>query len=255
MMSTPKPELLRTRDWRAVLDVVAAVAEAGDDMPRFATVGAEGLARLVPSELTTLTTLSRCDLANGRRLVFGAPPGAIGPDERAAFDRHFSSHPLVRYHASERGLYAHRISDSVSFARFRGSALYNEYYRPVGLRHAIALPVRLADDELASFVLNRSTSDFTDRELALLDVLRRPLAHLFQRLLPRASALSPQSCSRFALTPREAGVLQWVAAGKTDREVAGLICNSPRTVHKHLQNIYRKLGVETRTAAVMRVLA
>jgi DNA-binding CsgD family transcriptional regulator len=45
-----------------------------------------------------------------------------------------------------------------------------------------------------------------------------------------------------------------VAAGKTDREIAALLGCSHRTVQKHLQRLYVKLGVETRTAAVMRSL-
>jgi DNA-binding CsgD family transcriptional regulator len=58
-----------------------------------------------------------------------------------------------------------------------------------------------------------------------------------------------------ALTARERDVLQWLAAGKTDRDIGAILDISPRTVHKHLQRIYEKLGVETRTAAVMRMLA
>lgn len=57
------------------------------------------------------------------------------------------------------------------------------------------------------------------------------------------------------LSAREHEVLRWVAAGKTDRDVADILGISPRTVHKHLQRVYDKLGVETRTAAVMRALA
>jgi DNA-binding CsgD family transcriptional regulator len=56
------------------------------------------------------------------------------------------------------------------------------------------------------------------------------------------------------VTPRESEVLQWLAAGKTDREIAALLGCSHRTVQKHLQRLYVKLGVETRTAAVMRSL-
>ena len=48
--------------------------------------------------------------------------------------------------------------------------------------------------------------------------------------------------------------MQWLAAGKTDRDIAAILGISPRTVHKHLQRIYEKLGVETRTAAVLRAL-
>jgi DNA-binding NarL/FixJ family response regulator len=52
------------------------------------------------------------------------------------------------------------------------------------------------------------------------------------------------------LTPREAEVMIWVARGKTNRDVADILGMSPRTVNKHLEHIYEKLGVETRTAAV-----
>jgi RNA polymerase sigma factor (sigma-70 family) len=55
-----------------------------------------------------------------------------------------------------------------------------------------------------------------------------------------------------ALTPREREVLDWVAAGKTNREIATILGASPRTVEKHLERIYEKIGIETRTAAVMR---
>ena len=56
------------------------------------------------------------------------------------------------------------------------------------------------------------------------------------------------------LTAREQDVVQWLSTGKTDRDIAAILGISPRTVHKHLQRIYEKLGVETRTAAVARVL-
>lgn len=53
-----------------------------------------------------------------------------------------------------------------------------------------------------------------------------------------------------ALTPRESEVLVWLAKGKTNRDIADILGMSPRTVNKHLEHIFEKLGVETRTAAV-----
>lgn len=53
-----------------------------------------------------------------------------------------------------------------------------------------------------------------------------------------------------ALTPRETEVLAWLAKGKTNRDIADILGMSPRTVNKHLEHIFEKLGVETRTAAV-----
>ncbi|MDB5815629.1 MAG: DNA-binding response regulator [Rhodocyclales bacterium] len=51
------------------------------------------------------------------------------------------------------------------------------------------------------------------------------------------------------LTARESEVLLWVSRGKTNRDIADILGMSPRTVNKHLEHIFEKLGVETRTAA------
>jgi DNA-binding response OmpR family regulator/DNA-binding CsgD family transcriptional regulator len=52
-----------------------------------------------------------------------------------------------------------------------------------------------------------------------------------------------------ALTPRETEVLSWLAKGKTNRDIADILGMSHRTVNKHLEHVFEKLGVETRTAA------
>lgn len=54
---------------------------------------------------------------------------------------------------------------------------------------------------------------------------------------------------QFAVTVREADVLLWIAHGKTNREIGQILEMSPRTVNKHLEQIFRKLGVENRTSA------
>jgi DNA-binding NarL/FixJ family response regulator len=54
---------------------------------------------------------------------------------------------------------------------------------------------------------------------------------------------------KFALTPRESEVLVWITRGKTNQEIAIILDFSPRTVNKHLEQIFRKLGVENRTTA------
>jgi DNA-binding CsgD family transcriptional regulator len=243
----PRSALLRAADWRAALDLVGDTAAALGEPGGYARCLLQQLPRLVASDLTTL---SICDLQEGRRRALGAP--ALGAAERAAFDHHFHAHPLVRYHAVDRGPYAHRISDSVPFAHFREGGLYADYYRRVGIDHVLALPVHVQGRWLVSVVFNRRGRDFSDRELALLDALRRPLATLFAH----ADVLQPTEVSMPAttLTPREHEVLGWVAAGKTDRDIAALLGTSPGTVRKQLQRVYTKLGVETRTAAAMRAL-
>lgn len=57
--------------------------------------------------------------------------------------------------------------------------------------------------------------------------------------------------ARAELTPRETEVLSWVAKGKSNREIAEILGISPRTVNKHLEHTFPKLGVETRAAAAV----
>ena len=59
----------------------------------------------------------------------------------------------------------------------------------------------------------------------------------------------------FPLTQREAEVLYWLSLGKTNRDIADILGMSPRTVNKHLEPIFSKLGVETRTAAAALALS
>ena len=55
--------------------------------------------------------------------------------------------------------------------------------------------------------------------------------------------------SKLSLTQRESEVLLWIARGKSNRDIADILTLSPRTVNKHLEQIFSKLGVENRTSA------
>ena len=63
-----------------------------------------------------------------------------------------------------------------------------------------------------------------------------------------------QALEDIGLSKRESEVLGWVARGKTNIEIGKILYISSRTVSKHLENIYEKLGVECRTAAVLLLL-
>ncbi len=53
----------------------------------------------------------------------------------------------------------------------------------------------------------------------------------------------------FNVTRREAEVLIWLSKGKSNQDIAQILSLSPRTVNKHLEQVYKKLGVENRTSA------
>lgn len=72
-------------------------------------------------------------------------------------------------------------------------------------------------------------------------------------LLRLEDGLKPTGASllkeQLELTERESEVLNWIANGKSNRDIALILEMSPRTVNKHLEQIFPKLGVENRTAA------
>jgi CheY-like chemotaxis protein/DNA-binding CsgD family transcriptional regulator len=71
---------------------------------------------------------------------------------------------------------------------------------------------------------------------------------IVMREVSDTSVIEAMSLS-FKLTPREAEVLYWVVKGKTNKDIGDILGSSPMTVKKHLERVFVKLGVETRTAA------
>lgn len=145
-------------------------------------------------------------------------------------------------------------SDPVPASAFRSSPHYDGYCRPIRMEYAMAVPLHVA-----GVVVGLRGGDHGAHERALMASIRRHLGHLCrleQRLREaRAAWGAPalQAAARPApLTQREREVMAWLSGGKTDRDIATILGISRRTVHKHLQRVYEKLGVETRTAAVAR---
>jgi DNA-binding CsgD family transcriptional regulator len=247
-------EQLSSRELRAALDTLRAIAEACTGADEFARRGVECLAQLFGAELTTLST---CDLDGGHRAVVSDQPGAISRREIEVFDHYFHAHPLVREHGRNPAATTKRIDDLLPDGAFRRTPLFNEYYRRIGIDHVMAVPIHVDRRFLVSFVLNRSETPFSPRDRDLAEVVRPHLASLYRlgvssertRQLP---ADAPFDRAAAPLTPREREVLDWVAAGKTNRDIAAILGASPRTVEKHLERVYEKLGVETRIAAVVR---
>ena len=253
-------QALTNRDLRAALDTLRTIGEASTSVAGFARQGVASLKTLVSAELTTLSV---CNLGTGHRSVVSDIPGAIAKREIEAFDRHFHEHPLVCDHGRNPRAETRRISDLLPAAQFKASSLFNDYYRPIRIDHAMAMPIHVDRTQLVSFVFNRAKRDFADRDRACLETIRPHLGSLYRlgREMDGARAAwgAPPAVQNppgnQPLTEREREVLRWLSSGKTDRDIAQILAISPRTVHKHLQRIYEKLGVETRTAAVMRALS
>jgi DNA-binding CsgD family transcriptional regulator len=134
--------------------------------------------------------------------------------------------------------------------------LYAEFFRHIPVEHQIAVSLPGPDDRVIGVALNRGRTDFTETDRALLSAIRAPLMRTMLRARSRHQAQHGLTLARShgvaQLTDRELGVLQLVALGRTDLAIAHALDISPRTAAKHLEHIYRKLGVTSRAAAVAR---
>lgn len=113
-------------------------------------------------------------------------------------------------------------------------------------------PPRRWNAELAVY----ADRDFGPRERLLLEIARPHLAAVYRtwklrRALAEVNARSEQTFA--VLTPREQEVMRCVADGLSNAAIAKTLVLAPNTVRKHLEHVYEKLGVHSRTAAVARL--
>lgn len=230
------------RDAAAVLEIVHDGARDAGHEP-FPPSVLLGLARLIPSD--ACVGYQEADVADGFRVVdlvevIGTPPSAT--TERAFHTLGWQNPMHCRLHAEQQNVL--RLSDLLT-RRQRAKLEYNDaVWRPHGIDDALRVWLPAPAGRARSVYLERGRRNYTERDRILLGLLRPHLVRI------RVNAESRRSADpTLGLTPREAEVLGWVARGKTNVEVAAALFISPQTVRKHLENIFEKLGVRTRTAA------
>jgi DNA-binding CsgD family transcriptional regulator len=171
------------------------------------------------------------------------PRGAISPALLEAFLRLMPQHPLIWLHATGDHC-AHRLSDVTSMRSFRRGPLYGEFFRPAAIGHQLTVGFDAPASHLLGVWISRTRRDFSEDEVLLAELLRPHLQ--------AGEVAARRAAARAALTRREREVLDIVAAGATNATVAEALVVSPATVKKHLDNIYAKLSVGSRTEAVDR---
>jgi DNA-binding CsgD family transcriptional regulator len=145
-----------------------------------------------------------------------------------------------------------KISDFYSARQWHSTAMYTDHDRPCGLEHCLMLCLPEAQPppggpgrHVRLYICRGPGPDFSERDRALLTLLR---PHLHQIYLDAERRRHPVP----RLTPRQTGLLRLVAAGHTNTQIARRLGISAATVRTHLENIYERLQVSSRTAAVTR---
>ena len=139
-----------------------------------------------------------------------------------------------------------KTSDFYSTRQLHHTGLYSDYIHPLGMEHTLRLYLPAGPRRSVRLGFFRDSGpDFSERDRAVLTLLRPHLHSAYLDAKRRHNA-APQ------LTPRQRELLRLVAAGHTNAQVARQLGVSEGTVRIHLENIYARLQVPSRTAAVVR---
>lgn len=162
-------------------------------------------------------------------------------------------HPLIKWFASTQALDAQtigRVPSTVASRRDREMVV--SLLRKVALDEQLGIPYKAGPAGIRLFVIARTRTDFDDDDVELARRLQ-PLLMLLDRQVRVLQAMPLAACQNghtAGLTGRELAVIQLLAEGLTAVAIAHRLAASPRTIHKHLEHIYRKLDVADRLTAV-----
>jgi DNA-binding CsgD family transcriptional regulator len=143
-------------------------------------------------------------------------------------------------------------TDFYSARQLHSTGMYTDFYRPIGIENSLmvclpsALPPTAGPGRYIRLSLARGPGPgFSERDRAVLTLLG---PHLDQAYLDVQRRRHPVP----RLTPRQKDLLRLLAAGHTNSQIARRLGISEGTVRTHLENIYERLHVSSRTAAVSR---
>jgi DNA-binding CsgD family transcriptional regulator len=223
------------RDYGGVLDVLHAAAAVEGPIP-FPQPVLRALRDLIPCDVVAYH--ERIDGVH--RVVWdGEPRAPVTPAVREGQLRYAHEDPLVPVVGTR------KYSDYLSRREFHRLGLYADVARPLGVEDMFRLWLEPDGAGGARLEFDRPDSAFRERDRSVLDLL---LAHLRQFRVNAMRRRRPIADGQ--LTAREREVLALVGEGRTNADIARLLWISPETVRKHLENVYAKLGVHSRTAAV-----
>jgi DNA-binding NarL/FixJ family response regulator len=341
-------EQLATTRLAAAIDVLHKIQDAAS-IAEFAQLCVDVLPEVVPCDVVGYNEL---DTRSSHHHVVGNPTDAVIPGIDEVLGAYLHEHPVLNHVRETGDLATVKLTDFLSLKEFRSTGLYNELYRPLGIKHHLITHLPGPPTLTIGIALFRHGDDFDDSDRAVLDMLQPHLAHAYSmaadrealagteaalleagqsvvvldrdgrvlraganaaqiigyltsqpwsdrlpnglhnwvgralreagageapsgrtrvvvvdgrtvtlRCVPsvggrctllltvRSLVPSAEHLAAMGLSARQSEVLRLVAAGLTNAQIGDELGISPRTVKRHLESVYDKLGVRTRAAA------
>ena len=237
------PLTVSERDLRALLAVIDDVKHA-DLVPGQVPVALlAGLGRVIGCDDVTY-----CDLDVPRQIGGASQElqdGASADPHEEAFWRHYHSCAACSYQDLSSDVSAvTMVSDFYSARQWRAHPMFVDYLRHFGLPVEMMLSLPRRPGHSRRILFWRTSGRFSERDRLLAALLRPRIAGICAR-----SEGGPDAGS---LTDRQRHLMALVAQGLSNRQAARALGVAEGTVRKHLENIYGRLGVPNRAAAVAR---
>jgi DNA-binding CsgD family transcriptional regulator len=234
---------LSAADYRGVLELVAeALRHASPEFPDATVTGF--LRDVFQAEFAGAGQIDFCGTASR---TWADSPRPI-PADPGSFHDYAVGHPLARAYQRTGEAVPLRLSDVASIRATPPA------YGGTGMSRVLAIPLVIAPQHMCAIGVLRGGADFTARDLQVARQLQPVLSGIYA-LRDRFSRHTPSApCAEagIRLTARELAVLDLMGNGLIAAAIARQLGIPPRTVSKHIENIYRKLGTHDRTSAVLR---
>lgn len=148
----------------------------------------------------------------------------------------------------------YRDSNWINVSTRENSVIYNSWMKPMGAYYSLGCTIVSNNIMYGSITIFRDklTGDFTDDDLDILTIINRHLNKRFSLQYPKGlpehgTNIDDGLREKYFLSKREDEVLRLIIKGHSNNEISRLLFISENTVKKHVNNIYSKIGVNTRT--------
>jgi DNA-binding CsgD family transcriptional regulator len=234
-------ESVKDRDLRGLLGVIDAArsTDVAQGLPGAVLAQARAFIGCDTVSFVDFDAAQQVRFADDRRLDDGDGPG----DD--AFWRHYwDCRPCCYPDRSGDDRSVTTISDFYTQRQFHNTGMYADYFGAHGVEHEVMLCISAPAGRSRRLIFFRGPgADFDGHDRLVLSLLRPHLNELYQEL-ERARRPVP------TLTTRQWELLHLVASGRTNAEIARELVVSKDTVRKHIENIFARLHVTNRTAAI-----
>ena len=249
---------LSEQDYRSILSGIDRLDAAGS---------LDELAREMVAVVTTLIDTDHAAYTEAdalRRRGVGFIDEPIANDffwrHQSVWATYMHEHPVLMHFLREPMSGPRKISDFLSHRDYRRLGLYSEFYGQLDTEYQLVANVSSGADWSVGLVVNRSNSDFAERDREVLTVLQSHMRRCYATQRRRAlvsdfnrGQLTEElhdNLMRMGLTRREAESLFFMAMGKSNPDMAALMSISLETVKQHVRAVLDKLGLPGRATAM-----